>query len=75
MFKSLCENFGQRIVIERDRVVERFLWEMERRRGRPKEAFSRVFFIAAAMVRLPEEMKKTDINVTKTQVFHLRGQS
>ena len=47
------------------------------RKEKPKEAFSRVlvFFIAAAMARLPEEMKKTDINVTKTQAFHLRGQS
>ena len=44
---------------------------------KPKEAFTRalVFFLATAMARLPEEMKKTDINVTKTQAFHLRGQS
>ena len=39
---------------------------------KPKVAFTRalVFFVAAAMARLPEEMKRTKIDVTATQICH-----
>ena len=39
---------------------------------KPKVAFTRalVFFVAAAMARQPEEMKRTKIDVTATQICH-----
>ena len=39
---------------------------------KPKVAFTRAldFFVAAAMARLPEEMKRAKINVTATQICH-----
>ena len=56
-------------VIERVRMLRAVTEESTEE---PKVAFTMalVFFIAAAMTRLPEEMKRAKIDVTATQICH-----